>query len=444
MPYLSGVIMKIMGHFRHTYIFFFLLIMLALTGCNNKMGYFVVAWPEDFSVMGCADVFPIKSESHLRKTHILNLGNKKYAEIASFRGFVFRTKKEAKAAQSELWPYKDLFAYAEAKTPVRETPDVQSARVYILREGQVIKIIDRGDEKVQLGDHLSGYWYKIITDDGIVGYCFDRNLTIYMDDGKGNSTRTVDITMFTDRFFGNQWYPVEYREEMEQDYPNLAVLRDGRCLWGELEKKEIYLRDGKREHRFKFTEVKQQSHNRILFVGASIDITFYPDGRLFVRYSDDGVDRSEFFITLDTPLQDYIAEQNKQKTDEYTLLMQRVQFFESPDNGRLKFNSDKTFVWTERYAEMAEFIPSANGDKGIVDNQRYVSEKLKKSRGYDGVITLTFSRTAKEMSFIFKRLTNGDLQLIYIPEEAFKGLVLTKVPENTKIIMFSPVSEAGR
>ena len=93
---------------------------------------------------------------------------------------------------------------------------------------------------------------------------------------------------------------------------------------------------------------------------------------------------------------------------------------------------------------LAEFIPSANGDKGIVDNQRYVSEKLKKSRGYDGVITLTFSRTAKEMSFIFKRLTNGDLQLIYIPEEAFKGLVLTKVPENTKIIMFSPVSEAGR
>ncbi|MBQ6904870.1 MAG: hypothetical protein IJQ27_02190, partial [Spirochaetia bacterium] len=64
---------------------------MALTGCNNKMGYFLVAWPEDFSVMGCADLFPVKSESHLRKTHILNLGNKKYAEIASFRGFVFRT-----------------------------------------------------------------------------------------------------------------------------------------------------------------------------------------------------------------------------------------------------------------------------------------------------------------------------------------------------------------
>lgn len=426
------------------YIFFFLLILIVLTGCDNKMGYFLVAWPEDFSVMGCADLFPIKSESHLRKTHILNLGNNKFAEIASFRGFVFRTMQEAKAAQSEMWQYKDLFAYAEAKTPVREKADVHSARIYIIKEGQVIKIIGRGEEQVTLGEHLTGYWYKVITDDGIIGYCFDKNLTIYMDDGKGNSTRTVDITMFTDRFFGNQWYPVEYREEMEEDYPNLAILRDGRCLWGDFEKKDIYLRDGKREHRFRFTEVKQQSQNRILFIGSSVDVSFYPDGRLFVRYADEGVDHSEFFTTLDTPLQDYIAEQNKLKTQEYTILRQRVQYFESPENGKLKFNSDRTFVWTERYDSVEEFIPSANGDKGLVDNRRYVSAKLKKSRGYDGVITMTFSRTAKEMNFIFKRLTNGDLQLIYVPEDSFKGLVLTRLPDNSRILMFHPVSEADR
>ena len=429
---------------RKIYIFLFLSVLLAFTGCDNKMGYFLVAWPEDFSVMGCADLFPIKSESHLRKTHILNLGNNKYAEIASFRGFVFRTLQEAKAAQSELWEYKDLFAYAEAKTPVRETADVQSSRVYILREGQVVKIISRGKDKVQLGERLSGYWYKIITDDGIIGYCFDRNLTIYMDDGKGNSTRTVDITMFTDRFFGSQWYPVEYREEMEEDYPNLAILRDGRCLWGNPDKKEVYLRDGKKEIRFKFTEVKQQSHNRIIFIGSSVDVTFYPDGRLFVRYSDDGVDRSEFFTTLDTPLQDYIAEQNRQKSNEYNLLLQRVQYYESLENGRLQFDSDGNFIWTDRYDAVTDFIPPANGDRGIVDNHRYVSEKLKKARGYDGVITMTFSRTAKEMSFIFKRLTNGDLQLIYIPEDSFKGLVLTRVPDNTRLFVFHPVSEVDR
>ncbi len=436
--------MKILRQLCHTYILFFLFILLALTGCDNKMGYFLVAWPEDFSVMGCADLFPVRSESHLRKTHILNLGNNKYAEIASFRGFVFRTLQEAKAAQSELWEFKDLFAYADAKTPVRETPDVQSARVYILREGQVIKIIGRGKEKVQLGEHLSGYWYKVITDDGIIGYCFDRNLTIYMDDGKGNSTRTVDITMFTDRFFGSPWYPVEYREEMEEDYPDLAVLRDGRCLWGDLEKKEINLRDGKKEINFSFSEVKQQSQNRILFVGSSIDVSFYPDGRIFVRYSDEGVDRSEFFTTLDTPLQDYITAQNRLKSNEYSILLRRVEYYESPENGRLRFNSDKTFVWTERYDTMADFIPAANGDKGVVDNRRYVSEKLKKSRGYDGVITMTFSRTAKAMSFIFKRLTNGDLQLIYVPEDCFKGLVITRVPENSRIFVFQPVSGVGR
>lgn len=429
---------------RHIYILFFLLFLLALTSCNNKMGYFLVIWPEDFTVMSCADIFPIKSESHLRKTHILNLGNKKFAEIASFRGKVFRTMAEAKEAQQELWPYKDMFCYAESKTPIREEAAVQSARVYILREDQVIKVLSRGEEKVQLGEHLYGYWYKVMTDDGIIGYCFDRNLSFFLDDGKGNSTRVVDITLFTDRFFGNKWYPLEYKEEMEEDYPNLAVLRSGHCLWGDLENKTIYLRNGKKEVSFTFTDVKQQSQNRILFVGSSVDISFYPDGRLFMRYSDEGVDRSDFFTTLDRPLQEYITEQNDIKNKEYSILLQRVQYFESMDAGRLKFNADRSFVWTERFAEMAEFIPSANGDKGLVDNQRYVSARLKKERGYNGVITLTFSRTAKELSFVYKRLTNGDLQLIYIPEDAFKGLVLTRVPENTKLFTFHPAGGEDR
>ena len=92
---------------------------------------------------------------------------------------------------------------------------------------------------------------------------------------------------------------------------------------------------------------------------------------------------------------------------------------------------------------MDEFIPAANGTNGIVENMRYVSAKLKKSGGYNGVITLTFSRTAKEMSFVFKRLTNGDLQLIYVPEDSFKGLIVTRLPYETKILVFHPVSEVS-
>ena len=256
-----------------------------------------------------------------------------------------------------------------------------------------------------------------------------------MDDGKGNSTRNVDISMFTDRFFGNSWYPVEYKEEMEEDYPNLAILRDGRCLWGDLEKKDIFLRDGKKEIKFKVTEVKQQSQNRILFVGSSVDASFYPDGRIFVRYSDEGVDRSDFFTTLEKPLQDYVAEQNRLKSEEYNTLLERVEYFESPENGRLRFNSDRTFIWTERYDAMDEFIPAANGDKGIVDNGRYVSAKLKKSGGYNGVMTMTFSRTAKEMNFVFKRLPSDGPSVSTFLSVVATGICTVPIP---------PVSSHGQ
>ena len=416
--------------------------ILCLCGCRNKMGYFLVTWPEPNTGVETAEIYPIKSESHLRKTYIIKIDKKKFAEIPTFRGFMFDTIAEAEKECEKLLPFKNSFCYAERKTPVREVPDELSARIYILRESQVLKVIGKEDEKVKIGEKLEGYWYRIVTDDGIIGYCFDKNITFYEDDGKGKSTRVNDADVFSAKFFGNRWYPIEYKEVMAESYPDLKVLRDGRCLWGDAGTHEIFLRDGQKEVKFNFSSVKQSAENRILFTGSAVDVSFYPDGKFYARFSYNGSDYSGFFVTLDEPLQEYLDARNKEKENEYKILCEKILYFNSYDNGRLKFTPDMTFVWTERYGVIEDFIPAVNGDRGVVHNDRYVTERLKKNRGYDGVVTLTFSQTAKEMSFIHKRLPNGDLQLIYVPEEAFAGLVLKQVPDNSRIFVFSPVTEA--
>lgn len=406
------------------------------------MGYFLVTWPEPNTGVETAEIYPIKSESHLRKTYIIKLDKDKFAEIPNFRGFMFNTMEAAEAEREKLLPFKDSYCYVERKTPIREQPSELSARIYILRESQILKVIGKEDEKVKIGEKFEGYWYRVITDDGIIGYCFDKNMTFYEDDGKGKSTRVADVDVFKKKFFDNKWYPLEYKEVMADSYPNLKALRDGRCLWGDAEKREIYLRDGEKEMKFNFSDVKQSAENRIVFTGSSIDVSFYPDGKIYARFADSGADKSEFFVTLDEPLQEYLDARNEAKETQYKKLYEKALYFNSFENGRLMFTPEMTFVWTERYAEMRDFIPAVNGDRGIVNNDKYITERLMKNRGYDGVITITFSQTAKEMNFIHKRLPNGDLQLIYVPEEAFSGLLLKSVPDNSKVFVFSAVTKA--
>jgi len=427
---------------RRTLYFFVLVSILCFCGCRNKMGYFLVTWSEPNTGVETSEIYPIKSESHLRKTYIIKIDKKKFVEIPTFRGFIFNTIAEAEKEREKILPFKNSFCYVERKTPVREAPDELSARIYILCENQVIKVIGKGKEKVKIGDRFEGYWYKIVTDDGIIGYCFDKNITFYEDDGKGKTTRVNDVDVFAEIFFGNKWYPLEYKDVMAESYPDLRHLRSGRCLWGDAASHEVFLYDGEKEIKFNFSTIKQVARDRIVFTGSTLDLSFYPDGKIYVRFSDSGIDKSEFFVVLDEPLEEYLCVRNEAKEMQYKKIYADVLYFNSYENGCLKFTPDMTFTWTERYGITEDFIPAVNGDRGVVSNDKYSIERLKKNCGYDGVITMTFSQTAKEMNFIHKRLPNGELQLIYVPEDAFSGILLKQVPENSRVFEFTPVTEA--
>lgn len=421
--------------------FLWILFVLTLMSCSNKMGYFLVVWPEEGVEIENSSILPIKSESNLRGTYILSLGNKKYAEIDKFRGFYFKKEEEAAAFREILEPFRNSYAYAKKKTPVREEASELSSRIYILRESQIIKVIGRGEEKVKIGETLEGYWYRIITDDGVTGYCFDRNLAFFEDDGSEKQGPKTEKKQYLDKFFAETWYPEAYKETAESPYPLLSRLRSGEHLKGDRDKKEVVLVTGDSEIRFRYTSVTEVNDNTFVLGGTPLELLFYPDGKLFIRYSHKGTDCSGFYVLLEKPLEEYIAAETEKKEQEYAeLLGGDTAFFISENGGVLGFDSTRSFYWGEHYG-LEEIIPPEYGVRGLVGNSCYVSRSLSRSRGYKGVLTLTFTDSAAELDFIYRKLKSGILELVYIPSEYIQDGVVSRIPSDARKINFRPMTE---
>ncbi len=133
-------------------------------------------WPPEDVKAETNEIIKIISQSDIRNVYVIEKKEDKYrAEIPKTSGRFFKKKKEAEAFASVYAEYKNTFGYSEKSIPVRAEPDAGSARVYKLRPSQMIKIIEKGEKAVTVGN-LTGYWYRVLTDDGYEGFCFDKYL----------------------------------------------------------------------------------------------------------------------------------------------------------------------------------------------------------------------------------------------------------------------------
>ena len=75
---------------------------------------------------------------------------------------------------------------------VREKPDVKSRKLAILSGGDQVVVLS--DKK------YNNSWYRIRTESGIEGYCYDKYLILYRNSGSGKSLNNINKSEFTNEF----------------------------------------------------------------------------------------------------------------------------------------------------------------------------------------------------------------------------------------------------
>jgi len=153
------------------------------------MGYGVLLWSLDEPEVISGAVLPVYVKSNIEKKWIVGFpetpdSNKKVKFEIPFTQLEYHpTKRRALEAAEIFAPH--AMSYAENLLdglPIRDVPDNNARRVYRLRSGEVIKILGLSEGIPPIGtsgDPLPGDWYKVMTNDGVSGFCFSNRLRIF-------------------------------------------------------------------------------------------------------------------------------------------------------------------------------------------------------------------------------------------------------------------------
>jgi len=166
---------------------------LLLASCT-KLGYGVLLWSLDDPPIESGSVLPVYVKSNIEKKWIVGFPetetetetyDKKIKFEIPFTQMEFSgNKKKAIEFAQEFAPHAKLYAENLLDgLPIRAEPDNNARRVYRLREGEIIKILslaEHGTPPISTtGDPLQGDWYKVMTNDGVSGFCFSNRLNLF-------------------------------------------------------------------------------------------------------------------------------------------------------------------------------------------------------------------------------------------------------------------------
>ena len=165
--------------------FVLIIIMNILISCAAKpIGYGLVLWADEKSRFWTGAIVQIMKESQIQKAYLVRFGaSRELKEIPFWRVRLYPTVEEAEKGARSYAENTFLYGYSEKDgLPIRDEPIQEARRIYKLRDGQLVKILSKGKEKVEIANYEED-WYEVLTGDGFEGFCFGVFLNIFSTQG---------------------------------------------------------------------------------------------------------------------------------------------------------------------------------------------------------------------------------------------------------------------
>ena len=390
-----------------------IILLLSLFSCSKYIGYGIIMVPEEEEDQEFNSLIKITKESRIRDTWVYNTPEEDHVEIDKWRVENYDTENEALTVIDKYATYKDYYAIVNRNSHnMRSTPFAVSPLVYKLRKDQRVKIIGRTEKKVAIGKNFNGYWYQLITNDGVKGWSYDSYLTIYNGDKIIHSNVNSDGPEIHD-FFKNNWRPMYFKDMIENRNIDLDKFKQKFKLKPDIDNKEIIISMPDSYVTKKFTEAKQTGTYNYILEGSGILLDFSRKGSVYVTYSIDRKSYVKEFVKMDDSVVTNVinAEKSKRKI-KYNDFLTSGPLYNSRAYGTIEFLKDNKFNWTNKENLISKQLLTNNAESsGSVNFKVFIKTTLKAV--YDGAVTFNFG-DRQELTFLYS-LNSGDLRLLYVP-----------------------------
>lgn len=420
---------------KWTPVLLLLLLLSGFTSCGPRItGYAVLLWPETDSPLSSGDILPVLETSRLQDTVTVQSGSDRLVLPAS-RLSLFETESAAREFRERFSPWKDAYARSLITAlPIRVAADRTSTRVYRLRDGEVIKILDRHDEPSNEAG-LVDYWYHVLTDNGVTGWVFGRSLELVSAGGRALTPRddqdrlerlVRDISTAT-------WRPEYFLAMNRTGRINLDRFSPRFGLFGFPEERrfEIVMPTYRRDISYQDFTAGANAQT-IRFQGADLTIEMRTEERLHVTFLLNDRQRTEVFVLFPHDIGEIIQAERSRRQQRLEEFLLRGNGLISTAFGSMEITERGLVSW-EGYSRLVpDILPPQFDGAAQLEFSLFIADDL--FSRYDGALQF-MTRGGVATSFLYT-ITDDGVRLVYLPRSLIDENNLVRSEPATPVILF--------
>lgn len=417
---------------------------LFLISCSDKiMGYSVLLWNIPEQEMQAGQVLPVYIKSNISHVYVVSNAAGEKFEIPLWQ-LTEPVKKSKVNALVEKYS-ENAHTYASVKLdglPCRAEPVNTAKQVYRLRKGEIIKILYKGNgAKPMAGKNaLEGDWYRILTDDGTLGWCFSYNLNLYETDASGARIGGQEIVEEEEedkayvQICQNVWYPEYFRSMIDSKDIDISKLHPSYKFAIDTENNKVTLNTLSIHENWNYEGYTKTDDREYTLKNIPIKIIYKNSAFIVLRYTDtSGKPQDLNFVTVAEDISEIIAKEKERRNQEYMQIWSHGPVYTSSSYGKLTFNEDSVIQWTGFKLLVPNVIPAGSKNTGSAVVKYSLTKSLKAN--YDGVVTFKFDNSSDEVNFLYK-LEGDSLRLEDTIGASKNGTQITSRGTSPVIIFF--------
>jgi hypothetical protein len=416
-----------------------LVFSLALSSCGPGQGYGVVLWAAKDGPLASGDLVSVARKTQAEgKLAVRSRRLKGVFEVDAWRIRLFASRNQAEVEQERYKPYLDLFAYARREgLPLRDQPNQEARRVYKLREGELVKVLEQGEAKELIGTY-ENFWYRVLTEDGSEGWCFGYFLPVFRSSGdpQEEAVRLMAQDPLLDALVSTSWRPEYFQEMADRGRIDLERFRPEIGFFIDAVRKQATLALPGYSQSWDYREISNVGPNRYVIAGPEMRVTMSSPDRMVLTYFRKEQQLSQVFINFTGDLEQLIKSEGERRLARFHEFFKRGPVMSSSGYGRIRLLEGSRFSW-EGFGRLGEqvFLKRVQG-AGTVDFPYYLSTGL--GARYDGVITFRFNEygPGEGTSFLYKFDDSG-VRFEYLPLRYIQDEEVVGVSPSPRVIYFN-------
>ncbi|GHV06424.1 lipoprotein [Spirochaetia bacterium] len=430
----------------------FIIGLILLSSCSQRLGWGILLWTSEEPAIPSGTMLPVYIRSNIDHVWVVGIpeafrvkGELNKFEVPQSQFEFSGSKRKARQRAAEFAQYALLYAEnLQDGLPIRQDADNSSRRVYRLKTGEIIKILAQVEGAPAIsttGDPLPGDWYRVMAEDGTMGYCFSYRLKLFEHTGGTLAGAIADMEAEEDpdleNLLAKTWSPESYGTMIANGRIDLEELsRHWRFSPGQdTGTARIYLPG--LDQTFSHTGIRAAGEQTWRFEGTNLQMSLRSDTTLAVQFSTPGrALESLLFTALPAEVDDLIMQETARREELFNNIYNHGPAFVSNNYGTLIFGEAEDFVWTDNRLLVPQVIPVTALGSGLITMDLYLSPEMQNL--YEGAFSLYFdgiSGKAAIVRFMYAQDAQG-FRLEYVPDTSLDGNMVVRRASSPTMIYF--------